>query len=149
MYKVQGLKLDSKISVRLSLRTIFLLLDKTYPLFERESFGINCVPFTRYFTVAIFNRLRAMLSGYPDCSIFEASHLISSHLRYLYPCLIIIFCHNFNPIVSGQVLSAHVAGRVLMKSYLSGMPECKFGINDKIIMDSKGKSASSDEPPRM
>ena len=27
-----------------------------------------------------------------------------------------------------------------MKSYLSGMPECKFGINDKIVVDSKGKS---------
>ena len=25
----------------------------------------------------------------------------------------------------------------MMKSYLSGMPECKFGINDKIVMDSK------------
>lgn len=25
-----------------------------------------------------------------------------------------------------------------MKSYLSGMPECKFGINDKIVMDAKG-----------
>ena len=22
--------------------------------------------------------------------------------------------------------------RVVMKSYLSGMPECKFGINDKV-----------------
>merc|ERR1712088_112852 len=41
----------------------------------------------------------------------------------------------------GQVLSAHVAGKILMKSYLSGMPECKFGINDKIVMDSKGKPA--------
>ena len=38
----------------------------------------------------------------------------------------------------GQVLSAHVAGKVIMKSYLSGMPECKFGINDKIVVDSKG-----------
>ena len=37
----------------------------------------------------------------------------------------------------GQVLSAHVAGKIMMKSYLSGMPECKFGINDKIVMDSK------------
>ena len=25
----------------------------------------------------------------------------------------------------------------MMKSYLSGMPECKFGINDKIVMESK------------
>merc|ERR1712183_890045 len=40
----------------------------------------------------------------------------------------------------GQVLSAHVAGKVVMKSYLSGMPECKFDINDKIVVDSKGKS---------
>ena len=37
------------------------------------------------------------------------------------------------------MLSAHVAGKILMKSYLSGMPECKFSINDKIVMDSKGK----------
>uniref|UniRef100_A0A1I8IXT5 MHD domain-containing protein n=1 Tax=Macrostomum lignano TaxID=282301 RepID=A0A1I8IXT5_9PLAT len=37
----------------------------------------------------------------------------------------------------GQVLSAHVSGRVRMKSYLSGMPECKFGINDKVVVDSR------------
>lgn len=37
------------------------------------------------------------------------------------------------------MLSAHVAGKVVMKSYLSGMPECKFGINDKIVMEAKGK----------
>ena len=48
---------------------------------------------------------------------------------------------------AGQVLSAHVAGRIVMKSYLSGMPECKFGINDKLLMESKGKS-SLDEASR-
>lgn len=42
----------------------------------------------------------------------------------------------------GQVLSAHVAGKVVMKSYLSGMPECKFGINDKITMENKSKSTT-------
>ncbi|KAK6009222.1 hypothetical protein OSTOST_25878, partial [Ostertagia ostertagi] len=44
----------------------------------------------------------------------------------------------------GQVLSAHVAGKVAMKSYLSGMPECKFGINDKITIDGKGKGTSDE-----
>jgi len=34
-----------------------------------------------------------------------------------------------------------------MKSYLSGMPECKFGINDKVLMESKGKS-NIEEPTR-
>ncbi|EDQ85742.1 uncharacterized protein MONBRDRAFT_38695 [Monosiga brevicollis MX1] len=33
----------------------------------------------------------------------------------------------------GQPLSAHVAGSIRMKCYLSGMPECKLGINDKIV----------------
>lgn len=45
----------------------------------------------------------------------------------------------------GQVLSAHVAGRVMMKSYLSGMPECKFGFNDKISLENKQKLGSSTE----
>lgn len=44
----------------------------------------------------------------------------------------------------GQVLSAHVAGKVVMKSYLSGMPECKFGINDKLLVDTKGKGNLED-----
>ena len=45
-------------------------------------------------------------------------------------------------------MSAHVAGRVVMKSYLSGMPECKFGINDKLIMDGKGRSTTDDTSSR-
>ena len=40
----------------------------------------------------------------------------------------------------GQVLSSHIAGRVVMKSYLSGKPECKFGINDKITLENRAKN---------
>ncbi|XP_015781160.1 AP-2 complex subunit mu [Tetranychus urticae] len=47
----------------------------------------------------------------------------------------------------GQVLSAHVAGKVVMKAFLSGMPECKFGINDKLILDTKGKTSSALDDP--
>ena len=50
----------------------------------------------------------------------------------------------FVSLCAGQILSAHVAGRVVMKSYLSGMPECKFGINDKLVMDAKGRSTTDD-----
>jgi len=32
-----------------------------------------------------------------------------------------------------------------MKSYLSGMPECKFGMNDKIVIDKQGKGITTDE----
>lgn len=44
-------------------------------------------------------------------------------------------------------MSAHVAGKVAMKSYLSGMPECKFGINDKLTIEGKGR-AGSDDPTK-
>lgn len=33
------------------------------------------------------------------------------------------------------MLRSDVAGRIVMKSYLSGMPDCKFGLNDKLVMD--------------
>ena len=45
--------------------------------------------------------------------------------------------------LTGQVLSAHVAGKVVMKSYLSGMPECKFGMNDKLVLDKTNKNDDS------
>jgi AP-2 complex subunit mu-1 len=44
----------------------------------------------------------------------------------------------------GQVLSCHVAGKVMMKSYLSGMPECKFGINDKLVIEHRNRSGFDD-----
>jgi len=49
----------------------------------------------------------------------------------------------------GQVLSVHVAGRVVMKSYLSGMPECKFGINDKLVMESRGALSMNEDISKM
>ena len=42
---------------------------------------------------------------------------------------------------TGQILSAHVVGKVVMKCYLSGMPDCKFGFNDKISLESRPKTS--------
>ena len=35
----------------------------------------------------------------------------------------------------GSILRADVDGQVLMRAYLSGTPECKFGLNDKLVLD--------------
>ena len=40
---------------------------------------------------------------------------------------------------SGQVLKSDVTGEVVMKTFLTGMPECTFGLNDKLMMQSEGK----------
>eukprot|EP00128_Syssomonas_multiformis_P011724 Colp12_sorted_trinity150504_noHs@32634 len=43
----------------------------------------------------------------------------------------------------GKILSSHVQGSIQMKCYLSGMPECKFGMNDKVVMDKEAKSTTA------
>ena len=43
----------------------------------------------------------------------------------------------------GEVLRNDVTGKVAMKTYLTGMPECKFGINDKILVDQKNRSRAA------
>ncbi|KAK4698694.1 hypothetical protein P7C70_g7577, partial [Phenoliferia sp. Uapishka_3] len=40
----------------------------------------------------------------------------------------------------GNVLRADVDGQILMRAYLSGTPECKFGLNDKLVLDRKAAS---------
>ena len=45
---------------------------------------------------------------------------------------------------TGAVLRNDVTGQVVMKSQLSGMPECKLGLNDKLVLekDAGGKAAA-------
>jgi len=35
----------------------------------------------------------------------------------------------------GTVLRADVSGQIVMRAYLSGTPECKFGLNDRLLLD--------------
>lgn len=43
------------------------------------------------------------------------------------------------PSATGKELSSDVQGSVMMKSFLSGMPECRFGLNDKISLEKRNK----------
>ncbi len=46
--------------------------------------------------------------------------------------------------VAGAVLRTDVQGKIVMKTFLSGMPECKFGLNDKLMIDKDSGKAKSD-----
>jgi AP-2 complex subunit mu-1 len=52
---------------------------------------------------------------------------------------------NINLLMSakGTVLRADVDGQILMRAYLSGMPECKFGLNDKLVLDKAERAADN------
>jgi len=43
--------------------------------------------------------------------------------------------------LDGKRLRADVSGSIQIKCYLSGIPECKFGLNDKILMDKEIKTS--------
>ncbi|KAJ1679476.1 clathrin associated protein complex medium subunit [Spiromyces aspiralis] len=45
---------------------------------------------------------------------------------------------------NNTVLKSDVQGQIIMRSYLSGMPECKFGLNDKLEFDSSDKADRGD-----
>ena len=41
---------------------------------------------------------------------------------------------------NGNILRNECSGQVMMRTQLSGMPECKFGINDKLLIRSQGSA---------
>ena len=43
---------------------------------------------------------------------------------------------------SGNVVRSEILGAVKMKCYLSGMPELRLGLNDKVMFESTGRSTS-------
>ena len=43
---------------------------------------------------------------------------------------------------SGNVVRSEILGAVKMKCYLSGMPELRLGLNDKVMFESTGRSMS-------
>jgi AP-2 complex subunit mu-1 len=44
---------------------------------------------------------------------------------------------------TGTVLRADVNGQIVMRAYLTGTPECKFGLNDRLLLDSGASSGAN------
>lgn len=41
---------------------------------------------------------------------------------------------------NGQIIRSEVIGALKMRTYLSGMPECKLGLNDRILLEAQGRT---------
>lgn len=46
---------------------------------------------------------------------------------------------------NGSVVRSEILGAIKMKCYLSGMPELRLGLNDKVMFESTGRSGSTVE----
>lgn len=42
---------------------------------------------------------------------------------------------------NGQIVQSDVVGALKMRAYLSGMPECKLGLNDRVLLEAQGRAA--------
>jgi AP-1 complex subunit mu len=42
---------------------------------------------------------------------------------------------------NGQLIRSDVVGALKMRTYLSGMPECKLGLNDRVLLEAQGRAA--------
>ncbi|KAF9242108.1 Mu homology domain-containing protein [Melanogaster broomeanus] len=51
---------------------------------------------------------------------------------------------NLSMSSKGTLLRAEVDGHIQMRAYLSGTPECKFGLNDKLVIDRNERGGASD-----
>jgi len=63
-------------------------------------------------------------------------------IKYRKNELFIDVVENCNLMMSskGTILRNDVSGAILVKCYLSGTPECKFGLNDKLLLDNEAKA---------
>ena len=68
----------------------------------------------------------------------------SEGIRYRKNEVFLDVIESLNLLVSadGNVLRSEILGAVKMKCYLSGMPELRLGLNDKVMFDATGRSAS-------
>lgn len=44
---------------------------------------------------------------------------------------------------TGTILRADVGGQIIMRAYLSGTPECKFGLNDRLLLENQEATSAS------
>ncbi|TFK46655.1 clathrin adaptor, mu subunit, partial [Heliocybe sulcata] len=51
---------------------------------------------------------------------------------------------NLSMSAKGTILRADVDGHIQMRAYLTGTPECKFGLNDKLVIDKNDRTGASD-----
>eukprot|EP00127_Corallochytrium_limacisporum_P003442 Clim_evm70s149 gene=Clim_evmTU70s149 len=116
--------------------TMYELLDEAvdfgYPQHTGADILKLCITqggFTPQEQTMIANQLTAQVTG--------AVSWRREGIRYRKNEIFIDIIENVNVLVATdqRVLTSNVSGSIMLRCYLSGMPECKFGLNDKVLMD--------------
>ncbi|GLJ52496.1 hypothetical protein SUGI_1116990 [Cryptomeria japonica] len=79
----------------------------------------------------------------PPMAVTNAVSWRSEGIRYKKNEVFLDVVESVNILVNsnGQIVRSDVVGALKMRAYLSGMPECKLGLNDRVLLEAQGKAS--------
>nr|KAJ0214559.1 hypothetical protein LSAT_V11C400159040 [Lactuca sativa] len=89
---------------------------------------------------------RMEVSQRPPMAVTNAVSWRSEGIHYKKneACLVVFLdvVESVNMLVNsnGQIVRSEVVGALKMRTYLSGMPECKLGLNDRVLLEAQGRT---------
>ncbi|WOL18373.1 AP-1 complex subunit mu-2 [Canna indica] len=78
----------------------------------------------------------------PPMAVTNAVSWRSEGVRYKKNEVFLDVVESVNILVNsnGQIIRSDVVGALKMRTYLSGMPECKLGLNDRVLLEAQGRT---------
>ncbi|XP_034909941.1 AP-1 complex subunit mu-2 [Populus alba] len=88
------------------------------------------------------NAYRMETSQRPPMAVTNAVSWRSEGIDYKKNEVFLDVVESVNILVNsnGQVIRSDVVGALKMRTYLSGMPECKLGLNDRVLLEAQGRA---------
>ncbi|KAF9625675.1 hypothetical protein IFM89_025460 [Coptis chinensis] len=79
----------------------------------------------------------------PPMAVTNAVSWRSEGIKYKKNEVFLDVVESVNILVNsnGQIVRSEVVGALKMRTYLSGMPECKLGLNDRVLLEAQGRSS--------
>ncbi|KAL5715778.1 AP-1 complex subunit mu-2 [Ranunculus cassubicifolius] len=86
---------------------------------------------------------RMEVTQMPPMAVTNAVSWRSEGIRYKKNEVFLDVVESVNILVNnnGQIIRSEVVGALKMRTYLSGMPECKLGLNDIVLLEAQGRSS--------
>ncbi|XP_027346486.1 AP-1 complex subunit mu-2 isoform X2 [Abrus precatorius] len=78
----------------------------------------------------------------PPMAVTNAVSWRSEGINYKKNEVFLDVVESVNTLVNsnGQIIRSDVVGALKMRTYLSGMPECKLGLNDRVLLEAQGRA---------
>mmetsp|Transcript_44851 Transcript_44851/g.54292 ORF Transcript_44851/g.54292 Transcript_44851/m.54292 type:complete len:458 (+) Transcript_44851:157-1530(+) len=129
-------------SIRDNFVCIYELLDETMDQGLPQSLDSTIL---RSFITQEGNRMAQDVNSKPPVALTNAVSWRTEGIKHKKNEIFLDVVEKLNLLVAanGTVLHSEILGAVKMKSFLSGMPELKLGLNDKLMFEATGRSSQA------